>query len=158
MIKSLLGAHHILIIEQILSTFRFYIDTSYQTSLYKDSHRIRIDYLAHPPLCLHTPYFFHRKKSNFFFSYRAWKTLENEPMITCLGFVFFGRRRFKERGQYFRKFLGKIDEIQKSSIFTKPTWAHFKAFLMSFSIKQSNSSWVYFFFNFTSIFTAYLGC
>jgi hypothetical protein len=32
-------------------------------------------------------------------------------MVTCLGFVFFDRRRSKERGQYFRKFLGKIDEI-----------------------------------------------
>ena len=78
-------------------------------------------------------------------------------MITCLGFVFFDRRRSKERGQYFGKFLGKIDEIQKWTILTKPTWAHLKAFLMSFSLKQSNSSWVYFFLNFTSTFTAYLG-
>ena len=66
-------------------------------------------------------------------------------MITCLGFVFFGRRRSKERGRYFRNFFGKIDEIQKSSIFTKPTLAHLKAYLMSFLIKQSNQSNVYFF-------------
>ena len=38
-------------------------------------------------------------------------------MTSCLGFVFFDRRRSKERGQYFRKFLGKIDEIQIWTIF-----------------------------------------
>ena len=43
------------------------------------------------------------------------------------------------------KFLGKIDEIQKWTIFTKPTWAHLKAYLIIFLIEQSNSSKVYFF-------------
>ena len=33
-------------------------------------------------------------------------------MITCLGFVFFDRHRSKERGQFFGKFFGKIDEIR----------------------------------------------
>ena len=41
MIKSLLGAHHILIIEQILSTFRIYIDISYQITLYGGYRQIK---------------------------------------------------------------------------------------------------------------------
>ena len=79
-----------------------------------------IGYLAHP-------YFFQRKKSNIIFCYRAWKNLQNKPITSCLGFVFFGRRPFKERSRYFRKFLWKTDEIQKSPIFRKHIRAHFKA-------------------------------
>ena len=55
-------------------------------------------------------------------------------MTSFLGFVIFGRGRSKEKGRYFGKFLRKIDEIQKSSILTKPTFESF------FRIKQSNRS------------------
>ena len=155
MIKSLLDTHQIFIIEKILSAFRIFTDTSYQTSLYGDyTHKkYGVPYTAPP--CLHTPslvthplhlpHFFHQKKSNFIFSYRAWKALENKPMTSCLRFIFFDRSRSKERGQYFGKFLGKIDEIEKWMFFSKLIWAHLKAYLISFLIKQSNQSYLYFF-------------
>ena len=137
MIKSLLGTHNLLIIEQILSNFRIYIDTLYQASLYGGYTQNKYGIPCTPPAY---PYFFYRKKLNFIFSYRALNSLQNEPMTTYLGFLFFGRRQSKERGRDFRKFLEKIDEIQKLSIFTKSIRANFKAFFRSFLIKKSNLS------------------